>query len=98
MRKAASKSWSAPGRSSAIRPARKSWEAQARPVVVLDETLDARRAGKIALATAVLVMTAAIVKLARVEAVTTRDRVDAEPHDRVGQPALMHRGDAVHVA
>ena len=87
MRKAASKSWSAPGRSSAIRPARKSSEAQARPVVVLDEMLDAGHAGMIALAmAAVLVMTAAIVKLARIEAVTTRDRVEAELHDRVGQP------------
>lgn len=55
-------------------------------VVVLDETLDAGRAGMIALAVAVLVMTAAIVNLARVEAVTTRDRVEADLHHRAGQP------------
>ncbi|OBI06555.1 DMT family transporter [Mycobacterium scrofulaceum] len=56
-------------------------------VVVLDERLDAGPAGMIALAVAVLVTAAAIVKLARVEAVATRDRVEAELHDRVGQPA-----------
>ncbi|OBH86049.1 hypothetical protein A5681_16295 [Mycobacterium scrofulaceum] len=56
-------------------------------VVVLDEKLDAGPAGMIALAVAVLVTAAAIVKLARVEAVATRDRVEAELHDRVGQPA-----------
>ncbi|OJZ73568.1 hypothetical protein BRW65_13145 [Mycobacterium paraffinicum] len=56
-------------------------------VVVLDEALDAGRAGMIALAVAVLVSAAAIVKLARVEAVATRDRVEAELHDGVGQPA-----------
>lgn len=55
-------------------------------VVVLDETLDAGRAGTVALAVAVLVVTAAIVKLARVEAATTRDRVEAELRDRVGRP------------
>ncbi|EFG74610.1 hypothetical protein HMPREF0591_5447 [Mycobacterium parascrofulaceum ATCC BAA-614] len=55
-------------------------------VLVLDETLDAGRAGMVALAAAVLVMTAAIVKLARVEAATTRDRVEAEHRARVGQP------------
>jgi drug/metabolite transporter (DMT)-like permease len=56
-------------------------------VVVLDETLDAGPAGMIALAAAVLVTTAAIVKLARVEAATTRDRVEAELHDTISQPA-----------
>ncbi|OBG97630.1 hypothetical protein A5697_18300 [Mycobacterium sp. E3251] len=56
-------------------------------VLVLDETLDAGRAGMIALAAAVLVMAAAIVKLARVEAASTRDRVEAELHDAVDQPA-----------
>lgn len=56
-------------------------------VVVLDETLEAGPAGLIALAVAVLVMAAAIVKLARVEAVTTRERVEAELRDRVRQPA-----------
>lgn len=56
-------------------------------VVVLDETLDAGRAGTAALAVAVPVLTAAIVKLARVEAASTRDRVEAEDRDRVGQPA-----------
>lgn len=56
-------------------------------VVVLDETLHAGPAGMIALAVAVLVTAAAIVKLARVEAVATRDRVESELHDGVGQPA-----------
>ncbi|OBI00409.1 DMT family transporter [Mycobacterium sp. E2733] len=56
-------------------------------VVVLDETLNAGPAGMIALAVAVLVTAAAIVKLARVEAVATRDRVEAELHARVDQPA-----------
>lgn len=56
-------------------------------VVVLDETLDAGRAGMVALAVAVLVVAVSIVQLARVEAVATRDRVEAELHDRVGQPA-----------
>lgn len=56
-------------------------------VVVLGETLDTGSARTIALAAAVLVMAAAIVKLARVEAVNTSDRVEAELHDKVGQPA-----------
>lgn len=56
-------------------------------VIVLDETLNTGSAGMIALAVAVLVMTAAIVELARVEAATTRDRVEAELEDRVSQPA-----------
>ncbi|UXA05431.1 DMT family transporter [Mycobacterium sp. SMC-2] len=56
-------------------------------VVVLDETLDAGPAGMIALAVAVLAVAAAIVKLARVEAATTRDRVETELHDRASQPA-----------
>jgi len=56
-------------------------------VVVLDETLSTGRAGVIALVAAALVMTAAIVKLARVEAVATRRTVEAERHDAVGQPA-----------
>ena len=55
-------------------------------VVVLGETLNAGRAGMIALATARLVMTAAIVKLARVQAVATRDGVGARRRDAVGQP------------
>jgi len=55
-------------------------------VVVLGETLNAGRAGMIALATARLVMTAAIVKLARVQAVATRDGVEARRRDAVGQP------------
>jgi drug/metabolite transporter (DMT)-like permease len=56
-------------------------------VVVLDETLRAGRVALIGLATAVVVMVAAIVQLARVEAIATRDEVDAQRHDRVGQPA-----------
>lgn len=56
-------------------------------VVVLDETLDAGRAGTLALAVAVVVVAAAIVKLARVEAVTTSDRVEAELRRTAGQPA-----------
>lgn len=56
-------------------------------VVVLGESLNTGRAGMIALVTAGLVMTAAIVKLARVEAVATRDRVEAQRQDAVGQPA-----------
>jgi drug/metabolite transporter (DMT)-like permease len=44
-------------------------------VVVLGETLDTGRFGMIALEVAVLVMAAAIFQLARVEAVTTRNRV-----------------------
>lgn len=49
-------------------------------VVVLGETLNTGRAGMIALAVAALVMTAAIVELARDEAVATRDRVDEQLH------------------
>lgn len=56
-------------------------------VVVLGETLNTGRAGMIALAAAALVMTAAIVKLARVEAVSTRDSVEAQLRDEVGSPA-----------
>lgn len=47
-------------------------------VVVLGETLNTGRAGIVALATAALVMTAAIFQLARVEAVATRNRVEAK--------------------
>jgi drug/metabolite transporter (DMT)-like permease len=56
-------------------------------VVVLGETLNTGRAGLIALAAAGLVATAAIVKLARVEAVATRDGVEARRQDSVGQSA-----------
>lgn len=56
-------------------------------VVVLGETLNTGRAEIIALAAAALVMTAAIVKLARVEAVATRDMVEARRHEEAGQPA-----------
>lgn len=52
-------------------------------VVVLGETLDTGRAGTVALLVAVVVTTAAIIKLARVEAVATRDRAEAQLH----QPA-----------
>ena len=44
-------------------------------------------AGTIALVAAALVMTAAIVKLARVEAVSTRDMVEAQRDQEVGSPA-----------
>jgi drug/metabolite transporter (DMT)-like permease len=54
-------------------------------VVVLGETLNTGRAGLVALAAAGLVATAAIVKLARVEAVATRDGVEARRQDSVGQ-------------
>jgi drug/metabolite transporter (DMT)-like permease len=56
-------------------------------VVVLGETLNTGRAGTIALVAAALVMTAAIVKLARVEAVSARDMIEAQRHDEVGSPA-----------
>ncbi|MCV7443963.1 hypothetical protein AWB91_03245 [Mycobacterium paraense] len=56
-------------------------------VVVLGETLNTGRAGMAALVTAGVVATAAIVKLARVEAATTRDGVEARREDSVGQPA-----------
>lgn len=56
-------------------------------VVVLGETLNSGRGALIALVAAALVMAAAIVKLARVDAAATSDRVDAERDDRVGQPA-----------
>jgi hypothetical protein len=45
------------------------------------------RVGIVALVAAALVMTAAIVKLARVEAVATRDGVQAELHEEAGLPA-----------
>jgi hypothetical protein len=41
----------------------------------------------IALMAAALVMTVAIVKLARVEAVITRDSDEAQLHDEIGSPA-----------
>ena len=56
-------------------------------VVVLDETLNAGRAGIVALIVAALVMTAAIFKLARVEAVVTRDGVEGGRRRQVRQPA-----------
>ncbi len=56
-------------------------------VVVLGETLNTGRAGMIALAAAAPVMTAAIFRLARVEAVATRKRVKAELQGQVNQPA-----------
>ncbi|OBI19372.1 hypothetical protein A5712_19245 [Mycobacterium sp. E2327] len=56
-------------------------------VVVLGETLNAGRAGIAALVVAALVMTAAIFKLARVEAVATRDGVEAGRRRQVGLPA-----------
>ncbi|GAA4533208.1 DMT family transporter [Mycobacterium paraffinicum] len=57
-------------------------------VVVLGETLGTGRAGMLALAVAALVMTAATVELARVDASTTRDRVAARLAGAAAQPAL----------
>ena len=55
-------------------------------VVVLDETLNTGRAQIIALVVAALVMTTAIIKLARVDAVETRHRVESGMlDDTVGQ-------------
>jgi hypothetical protein len=56
-------------------------------VVVLGETLNTGSGGMIALAVAVVVMTVAIVKLARVDAAATRNRVAASRHGTVGQRA-----------
>ncbi|OBI86053.1 DMT family transporter [Mycobacterium sp. 1245805.9] len=56
-------------------------------VVVLGETLSAGRAGIVALVVAGVVMTAAIFKLARVEAVVTRERVEDGHRRRLRQPA-----------
>ncbi|OBG97127.1 hypothetical protein A5697_19600 [Mycobacterium sp. E3251] len=56
-------------------------------VVVLGETLGTGRAGMLALAVAALVMTAATVELARVDASATRDRVRARLGDTAAQPA-----------
>jgi hypothetical protein len=56
-------------------------------VVVLGETLNTGRAGAIALVLAALVMTAAILQLARIDAVATRNRVEAGLGYPVGQPA-----------
>jgi hypothetical protein len=61
-------------------------------VVVLGETLDTGGAGAIALVAPALVMTAAIIKLARVEAVATRNRVKAKLRDSVSQPAWLPPG------
>lgn len=56
-------------------------------VVVLGETLETGRPGMIALTAAALVMIAAIIKLGRVEAVSARDRGDAELHEESNLPA-----------
>jgi drug/metabolite transporter (DMT)-like permease len=56
-------------------------------VVVLGETLQTGRAGMIALEAAVLVMAATIFQLARVDAVTTRDRVRKLRRPRVLRPS-----------
>jgi hypothetical protein len=56
-------------------------------VVVLGETLNTGGARIVALALAALVMTAAIVKLASVEAVSTRNWVKETLQDRVNQAA-----------
>ncbi|AFS13667.1 MULTISPECIES: DMT family transporter [Mycobacterium] len=59
-------------------------------VVVLGETLNTGRAGMIALVAAASVMTAAIIKLARVEAVATRDRAEAQLQE--ARAAVVPRG------
>lgn len=56
-------------------------------VVVLGETLNTGRGGAIALTVAAVGMAAAITKLARVEAVATRERAEVQLHEDVGQPA-----------
>jgi drug/metabolite transporter (DMT)-like permease len=56
-------------------------------VVVLGETLNTGRAGMTSLVAAGLVATAAIVKLARVEAAVTGDGAEARRRTAVGQPA-----------
>lgn len=56
-------------------------------VVVLGETLNTGRAGMMSLVTAGLVATAAVVKLARVEAGVTRAGAEARRRTAVGQPA-----------
>jgi hypothetical protein len=56
-------------------------------VVVLDETLNTGRAQIVALAAAAVVTVAAILKLARVEAVATRDMVDTGQVTPAGQAA-----------
>lgn len=56
-------------------------------VVVLGETLNTGGTGVIALAVVALVMTATIVKLSSVEAVSTRNRATAKREDRVNQAA-----------
>jgi drug/metabolite transporter (DMT)-like permease len=56
-------------------------------VVALSETLNTSRAGMIALAVAALVMTAATIELARVDAAVTRQRVAANFRGAVAEPA-----------
>ncbi|ORV94760.1 hypothetical protein AWC11_03385 [Mycobacterium interjectum] len=56
-------------------------------VVVLGETLNTGRAGMMSLVIAGLAATAAVVKLARVEAAVTRDGAEARRRTAVGQPA-----------
>ncbi len=56
-------------------------------VVVLGETLNTGHAGMVVLVVAALAMTVATVELARVDAVATRNRVDATPAGVAGQPA-----------
>jgi drug/metabolite transporter (DMT)-like permease len=56
-------------------------------VFVLDETLNTDRAGMVALIAAALVMTAATVQLARVDAVATNERTEATLGGAVSQPA-----------
>jgi len=56
-------------------------------VVVLHEKLNTSRVGVLALAAAAVVMVAAIFKLARVDAVAIRERVDMGFRDPVSEPA-----------
>ncbi|OBJ61833.1 DMT family transporter [Mycobacterium sp. 1423905.2] len=56
-------------------------------ITVLDETLTPGRLGMIALVAAAAVMMAAIIKLARVEAVSAAELSESAPDDAVGKPA-----------
>ncbi len=56
-------------------------------VIVLGETLNTGRAGMMVLAAAALVLTAATVELARVDAIVTRNGVEARLQGAVGQAA-----------
>ena len=64
-------------------------------VVILGETLNTGRVGIVALTAAALVTTAAIIKLARVEATATRERVAEQLQDSVSPPTWSPRFPAL---